>query len=182
MPQELLSLRDFENKITDDFGCWRTFYMNDLLFGSNIVECTSANQYNFDYEQLVTIHHKNTINLFLPNVNIRCTCTKSFALNILPIKTIIDGEWDKKNVFKSIYKKESGEMYEGAINLIVENELESLIFSKKIMVNRTSYHPRMMVTTKEVATNNLFEFIDETYKEYHYRDTFNNYVHNSEDD
>lgn len=185
MPEETLLLIDFEDKFVENYGCWHTYTANHIFRGYALEEMKLEKEDNgvcsLSNRQLQQIHNKNTINLIFPNENFRLTCSRSFALNILPIHEIIHGPWDKLNVIESVYRKEDGESCKGAINVIIKNEMSSLIFSNSVCVMRTSYHPRTRINNvKRIETYDLYNFIIENFEEQHYRDTYTFYGENNE--
>jgi hypothetical protein len=151
-----------ERRIRKKYGLLDSYTANPLLYG-----------YLFDYiylgmlekssNELIYIHNQNTVNLIFTDYNIRISCCKAFVDNLPFVKTLLNGEWNRDNIFYSEYYDENNELVKGSTNIVIsENPLDSILFDKPYEFNYVEYahlNHSYSSSVQKTTLKNLFDAV-----------------------
>ena len=105
-------------------------YLSNTMDYDSILEYICTDIFKNNTPMLYLIHSKNMINLIIPEYSTRICCNKQLINNIPFFKCLLYEDWcNKDNIFSSSFYYNNEEII-GATNIIVKNELESIIFEK----------------------------------------------------
>jgi hypothetical protein len=155
----------------------------DILYHGYLFEYVSHKAMMNNRSELLNTHNKNSINLIFLDYSIRIITNKAFIDNIPFFKNIINGSWNKDNIFRSHYYNKNNEEVEGAINIVIkDNTLDSILFDKPYVFQYRDFDQQTHYTIKEANINNLLDailfytkkkYVDETIAKH--IDNMNNY-------
>lgn len=151
------SINELEKYHFSKYNILDTYFANELNYG-NLLEYWET--LSLDDNQVISIHNNLSINLLFTEYKTRLSCTKSFCNNIPFIKEILSGTWNQKNIFLSKYKDQYNNEIIGSTNIIIENDMESIIFDKNYIFNtRVFKNGRYDYDIISIEINNLLQLI-----------------------
>lgn len=132
----------------------------DILYHGYLFEYVSHKAILNNRSELLNTHNKNGVNLIFVDYSMRIITNKAFIDNIPFFKNIINGPWNKDNIFRSHYYNKNNEEVEGATNIVIkDNTLDSILFDKPYVFQYRDFDQQSHYNIKEANINNLLDAI-----------------------
>lgn len=170
-PEYLRSIEDIDKTIICKYNIYESYIASDLHQNEELFFVgTNPQKRNLDF-----IHNENTICLLFPEYGVRIACTRRFIKCLPAIEQILTGDWkDKENIFRETYFNDVlKKIVDTSRNIILNLEMESLLFNKPIKQRIPDYIGHESFQIKEVVCSNLQELILVTNKVRYDQNTFN---------
>ncbi len=178
------SITEAEQYFKKQYGCYTTYFVsNCTVSGPSIDYSCIVNDKNLisndDFDNINSVHNKNTINLIFPNEGMRVSGNMSFMNQFPFVKTLLGGKFNKDNFVQYHYIEQIGieqqEEHTGSTTIIIENELESIFLENNYTIKSKLWKSKTYWEIEDVIISNLYTLIVQFNSECYYNDKFISY-------
>jgi hypothetical protein len=175
------SINEAEQYFKKQYGCYTTYFVsNCTVSGPSIDYSCIVNDKNLisndDFDNINSVHNKNTINLIFPNEGMRVSGNMSFMNQFPFVKTLLGEKFNKDNFVQYHYIEQIGiEEHTGSTTIIIENELESIFLENNYIIKSKLWKSKSYWEIEDVIISNLYTLIVQFNSECYYNDNFKSY-------